>query len=630
MRKSMFIIPFIVSAACAVGFLAYSPSASAALDGENGRILYTDVQNQTDPNNISSNVLNGQIEESAISVITTAPDGSGDVVAATSTNSVETATISAPDVNGNSTIVYSEQAQCTLDPNPCDTSDPNELSQVSISKVTIDKNGNPITTPEKVATFDPLFESGVSAKNSISELSISPDGKNVLVTRTSYPTEYNQSLWNSSTGDTPVIFTENSPLELGVKFESSIDGYITGANIYVPECSIYDSEGFPNTSCGVAGYTNYDVNLWTKNGVLLSSVADYYVTTYYGYSGWQYIPFDTPVDINANKTYVISYSPENQRYAATNNYFTSKYVNGTLTALKSKADSGNGVYTYNPNSFPTETYEASNYWIDPIFMLYPLTTIENVNLETGEVTTIVAPRIDRLVAGGYAQNGNIYYSRTNSKNGSINDNQANIWVIEAGQTEAVKLTHSPNISEFYIDASPDNSVLLVANVLSGTPVLAKGFMGYCNYPQAKYQFYTDCDYFYVNTADGSHEKLKKLVEGFVPVFFSPDGNYLIGTLYPENYWGGGARLSEDMPVTAIVARSNLKVATKISDRLGVQEWAPLAVAQTTTTNPTVSTVVSGPTLPKTGTSELLVLAYATLLLAVASVVSIKSFANLKK
>ena len=51
MRKGMFIIPFFATAACAVGFLAYSPSAAAAIDGENGPIVYIDNQVPTENEN---------------------------------------------------------------------------------------------------------------------------------------------------------------------------------------------------------------------------------------------------------------------------------------------------------------------------------------------------------------------------------------------------------------------------------------------------------------------------------------------------------------------------------------------------------------------------------------------------
>ncbi|QQS18025.1 DUF4082 domain-containing protein [Candidatus Saccharibacteria bacterium] len=564
------VLPPILAVITVFGLAALTPShAYAALEGDNGRILYTDITS-SDVNKET------ETEESVSQVITSASDGTGNIVAAETSNGVETATISAPDTDGNHTIVYSEQAKCTNDSkviddtdstsqNPCTGEDPNLRSQASISSVTIDKNGNPISNPENVVTFNPMIE-GVPVYDSVRELSISPDGKNVLVTRVTDPMDYSQSIWEGYTGGiVPGIYQDNTDLELGLKFKSSIDGYVAGASVYVPACNNYDSEGLYNPVCTDGDYAYYDINLWAKNGTLLASNNDIYIQTYHQYSQWQSLYFAEPVDIQADRIYTISYSPSNKRYAATNNSFSSDVTNGVLTALKSKSSRPNGVISASPGVFPvTSTGNDSNYWVDPIFMLYKLTTIENVNLETGQITTIVAPRVDGLLSGGYAQNGNIYFSRTNSKNGNPSDAQSNIWVIASGQTEATKLTHSKNVSEFYIDAAPDNSVLLVADVEDG-----------CNYPQNKYHYYTGCTYFYVSVVDGSREKLKKLAEGFVPVFFSPDGTQLIGTLYPASYYGEASRNMTRNPVTAVVARANLKVATEISTNRGVQEWAPL-------------------------------------------------------
>ena len=77
MRKGMFIIPFFATAACAVGFLAYSPSAAAAIDGENGPIVYIDNQVPTENENSVNPEDRGVIlqEETVSQVITTGPDG---------------------------------------------------------------------------------------------------------------------------------------------------------------------------------------------------------------------------------------------------------------------------------------------------------------------------------------------------------------------------------------------------------------------------------------------------------------------------------------------------------------------------------------------------------------------------
>ena len=55
-------------------------------------------------------------------------------------------------------------------------------------------------------------------------------------------------------------------------------------------------------------------------------------------------------------------------YSANSNYFSSATTNGPLTAPSSSTSGGNGVYAYGSGSaFPTNSYNASNYWVDVIF-----------------------------------------------------------------------------------------------------------------------------------------------------------------------------------------------------------------------------------------------------------------------
>ena len=75
----------------------------------------------------------------------------------------------------------------------------------------------------------------------------------------------------------------------------------------------------------------------------------------------------TPVDLTANTIYVASYH-SNGFYSADDNYFTADHVNGVLTAPSSTSSGGNGVFAYGTSSsFPTDTFGASNYWVDVSF-----------------------------------------------------------------------------------------------------------------------------------------------------------------------------------------------------------------------------------------------------------------------
>ena len=80
-------------------------------------------------------------------------------------------------------------------------------------------------------------------------------------------------------------------------------------------------------------------------------------------SGWQELDFSSPVAITAGTTYVVSYHTNTGHYAATTNGLSSAVTNGPLTALAS-----GGVYAYgSANAFPSNTFNASNYWVDVVY-----------------------------------------------------------------------------------------------------------------------------------------------------------------------------------------------------------------------------------------------------------------------
>jgi hypothetical protein len=140
-------------------------------------------------------------------------------------------------------------------------------------------------------------------------------------------------------------------VEVGVKFRSSVDGFIKGLRFY---------KGLANTGTHIG-------HLWTREGILLDEVTFVDETE----SGWQQVMFPSPIAISANTTYVASYFSSAGIYAYTNNYFTDPVVNGPLTALADGQDGGNGLYSYSPMStFPVSTYWATNYFVDVLFTEY--------------------------------------------------------------------------------------------------------------------------------------------------------------------------------------------------------------------------------------------------------------------
>ncbi len=150
--------------------------------------------------------------------------------------------------------------------------------------------------------------------------------------------------------DTPAVASNaDAAIELGVRFRSSMDGFITGVRFY---------KGALNTGTHVG-------KLWSSAGTLLGSVTFTGETA----TGWQQANFDTPVGVTANTTYVISYFAPNGGYATTSQAFaTSGAGNGALVALSGPAAGGNGVYTYGAGGgFPNQSFGNTNYWVDAVF-----------------------------------------------------------------------------------------------------------------------------------------------------------------------------------------------------------------------------------------------------------------------
>src|SRR3984893_8447612 len=155
------------------------------------------------------------------------------------------------------------------------------------------------------------------------------------------------SLFSATSTPGTVTVNDPSPVELGVKFQATSPGKAIGVRFY---------KGPQNTGTHVG-------NLWSSSGALLANVTLTNETA----SGWQEATFSNPVTLTQGATYVVSYHT-NGFYSADGNYFANAITNGPLTAPSSSSSGGNGVYAYGSSSvFPTNTYNAANYWVDVAF-----------------------------------------------------------------------------------------------------------------------------------------------------------------------------------------------------------------------------------------------------------------------
>jgi Domain of unknown function (DUF4082)/Putative Ig domain/Bacterial Ig domain len=185
----------------------------------------------------------------------------------------------------------------------------------------------------------------------------------------------------------------DTALETGVRFTADVNGYIRGIRFY---------KSAANTGTHIG-------SLWSSSGTLLATA------TFSGESasGWQQVLFTNPVAVTANTVYVASYHSTVGHYAGDGAFFISNaFNNPPLHALGTDASGSNGVFAYGASStFPTETYNGANYWVDVVY-----STTQPPAIALTSIT--VTPASPTLTAGGAAlaltANGN--YADGSSRN----------------------------------------------------------------------------------------------------------------------------------------------------------------------------------------------------------------------
>ncbi|MFK4100486.1 DUF4082 domain-containing protein [Streptomyces sp. NPDC019531] len=157
------------------------------------------------------------------------------------------------------------------------------------------------------------------------------------------------TLWNASAVPaTTAVTGDPNSVELGTRFTSSADGWITGVSFY---------KGATNTG-------THTGSLWSDDGTLLATGTFTAETA----SGWQTMTFATPVAVTAGTAYVASYHAPNGNYAVDGGYFASAHKSYPLTATADTTAHHNGLYKYgSETAFPNGSYGSANYWVGPLF-----------------------------------------------------------------------------------------------------------------------------------------------------------------------------------------------------------------------------------------------------------------------
>jgi phosphodiesterase/alkaline phosphatase D-like protein len=180
------------------------------------------------------------------------------------------------------------------------------------------------------------------------------------------------SIWPLTAAPAVPSQSDTNPVELGVRFRADVDGLINGVRFY---------KGPTNTGL-------HTVTLWSNGGTSLATAT----VAFESATGWQEVAFASPVAVTANTTYVASYFAPNGGYAVTLDAFYAPVNSPPLHALQDGVDGRSGVYRYMSSGFPMSTYQASNYWVDVVFVPTPDTTgpaITNVIASAASTTAIV-------------------------------------------------------------------------------------------------------------------------------------------------------------------------------------------------------------------------------------------------
>ena len=197
--------------------------------------------------------------------------------------------------------------------------------------------------------------------------------------------------------------SDGSSVNLGVKFSASKAGEVTGVRFY---------KAATNTGTHVG-------SLWTSTGTLLGSVTFSGEST----SGWQTANFSSPIPVKANTEYVVSYLAPSGHYSVDTNYFTNQGAGlPPITALQAGGSTGsNGVYSYSSTTaYPNQSYQNSNYWVDPVFLDTSSTTPPTVTATTPSASTNVP--VNTAVNATFSEgidNSTLNFTLTDQNNNQI-------------------------------------------------------------------------------------------------------------------------------------------------------------------------------------------------------------------
>ncbi|GAA3839543.1 hypothetical protein GCM10022243_02400 [Saccharothrix violaceirubra] len=155
------------------------------------------------------------------------------------------------------------------------------------------------------------------------------------------------TLWDDFSAPLEFAADDGQSVEVGTKVRFDGRGEVLGVRFY---------KGAANTG-------THTGSLWSAAGVQLATGTFVNETS----TGWQTLLFSSPVAVQANTTYVVSYLAPHSGYGFTSAKFANEESSyGAIHALKDGVDGGNGVFKYG-SGFPNSSHNATNYWVDVVY-----------------------------------------------------------------------------------------------------------------------------------------------------------------------------------------------------------------------------------------------------------------------
>ncbi|SFC74014.1 DUF4082 domain-containing protein [Tropicimonas isoalkanivorans] len=178
------------------------------------------------------------------------------------------------------------------------------------------------------------------------------------------------TIWSDSARPDIASDPDATSVQLGLKFHADVASEVDAVRFY---------KSAENTGVN-------SVSIWSADGKLLATQD---VGALSG-SGWQEIKLDNAVPLEAGQSYIVSYHTTSGHYSVSEGFFTGASDPGPIS-LESNA----GVYAYGDSgNFPSQSYAASNYWVDVV-------------LDTGGGSTEPSTGDSSGSAGGTGGTGNV-------------------------------------------------------------------------------------------------------------------------------------------------------------------------------------------------------------------------------